>query len=99
MAVMLAHEPAKHRAWQFASIIMIFIFESHLPWEIDFFSERIRSMDSGIGEGDSEESLDLFREPSGYYQPEKPPTFVTYQLESGQELSLRLIGHSPLWVC
>lgn len=47
---------------------------------------------------DASASLDLFQEPTDFYQPEKPPTFVSYTLRNGQALRLRLVGHSPLWV-
>jgi EEF1A N-terminal glycine/lysine methyltransferase len=50
--------------------------------------------DDGALAGDT----DLFDEPHDYYLPEKPPTFVQHTLLSGQELQLRLVGHSPLWV-
>lgn len=40
-----------------------------------------------------------FAEPDGYYPPERPATFVDYTLRSGRQLRLRLVGHSPLWVC
>lgn len=42
--------------------------------------------------------LDIFKEPEDFYEPEKQPTFVSYQTSTGQVLSLRLTGHSPLWV-
>lgn len=42
--------------------------------------------------------LDLFQEPEGYFQPEKPPTYATHKLESGEELKVRLVGFNPLWV-
>ncbi|MCJ1472699.1 nicotinamide n-methyltransferase [Lambiella insularis] len=41
--------------------------------------------------------LFLFQEPEGYFQPEKPPTFVEHTLLSGEQLRLRLVGHNPLW--
>ncbi|KAF9637765.1 putative nicotinamide n-methyltransferase nnt1 protein [Lasiodiplodia theobromae] len=41
--------------------------------------------------------LDLFQEPEGYFQPEKPPTYATHKLESGEELKVRLVGFNPLW--
>lgn len=47
---------------------------------------------------DSEEDLDLFQEPEGFYEPEKEPTFVSHRLIDGRELNLRLVGHNPLWV-
>jgi nicotinamide N-methyltransferase len=47
---------------------------------------------------DGAPSLDLFQEPAEFYQPEKPATFTTYTLKNAQDLSLRLVGHSPLWV-
>ncbi|KAF2834233.1 hypothetical protein M501DRAFT_1001389 [Patellaria atrata CBS 101060] len=46
---------------------------------------------------DEEDNIDLFQEPSDYYEPEKPATFAAHQLLSGDEVSIRLIGHSPLW--
>ncbi|KAL2414110.1 Protein N-terminal and lysine N-methyltransferase efm7 [Exophiala dermatitidis] len=48
-------------------------------------------------EEDDPVSLDLFQEPADFYQPEKPATFTTYTLQNGQTISLRLVGHSPLW--
>jgi len=45
---------------------------------------------------DSEE-LDLFQEPKDYYAPAKPNTFTTYTTKNGTELTLRLVGHNPLW--
>lgn len=47
---------------------------------------------------DSEDGLDLFQEPEGYFEPEKEPTFVSHKLLDGRELNLRLVGHNPLWV-
>lgn len=47
---------------------------------------------------DEEENLDLFNEPAGYYEPEKEHTFVEHTTLNGQSLSLRLVGHNPLWV-
>lgn len=43
--------------------------------------------------------VDIFQEPPDYYRPEKPHQFVEYNLKAGNLLSLRLLGHSPLWVC
>lgn len=47
-------------------------------------------------ESDSE-TLDLFTEPTGYYPPSPKPTTERYILLSGQTLTLRLVGHNPLW--
>ncbi|KAF2251172.1 hypothetical protein BU26DRAFT_592254 [Trematosphaeria pertusa] len=41
--------------------------------------------------------VDLFQEPADYYQPEKVATFASHRLRSGTELSIRLVGHNPLW--
>ncbi|PSN65854.1 hypothetical protein BS50DRAFT_495639 [Corynespora cassiicola Philippines] len=47
---------------------------------------------------DSDEGeIDLFQEPSDFYQPEKEATFASHRLLSGKELRLRLVGHNPLW--
>jgi hypothetical protein len=46
----------------------------------------------------SDGELDLFQEPADYFQPEKQATFASHQLLSGVELSIRLVGHNPLWV-
>lgn len=43
------------------------------------------------------EALDLFTEPSDYYLPSPTPTTETHILLSGQVLTLRLVGHNPLW--
>ena len=49
---------------------------------------------------DSEESgdINLFKEPEGYYAPEKQHTIATHTTLTGQTLNLRLVGHNPLWV-
>lgn len=45
-----------------------------------------------------EGGLDLFQEPNDYYEPEKQATSASHQLLSGKELTVRLVGHNPLWV-
>lgn len=45
-----------------------------------------------------DETLNIFDEPDGYYEPEAPPTTVFHHTLSGQKLALRLVGRSPLWV-
>jgi len=47
---------------------------------------------------DEEGDLGLFAEPEGYYQPEKQPTFASHAMQDGRELTLRMVGHNPLWV-
>ena len=54
--------------------------------------------DSVSGDGEDLADTALFQEPEGYYEPEKPPSFVEYTLPSIGKLRLRLVGHSPLWV-
>ncbi|EMD58918.1 hypothetical protein GGP41_000572 [Bipolaris sorokiniana] len=44
-----------------------------------------------------DEGLDLFQEPADYYQPEKQATFASHKLLSGKDLTIRLVGHNPLW--
>jgi EEF1A N-terminal glycine/lysine methyltransferase len=48
---------------------------------------------------DSAGAFDLFQEPADYLQKEKPSTVDHYSMRSGRQMELRLIGHSPLWVC
>lgn len=55
-------------------------------------------MMTSSGDEDDAGQLDLFQEPADFYQPEKQPTFANYSLKTGQFLTLRLVGHSPLWV-
>lgn len=43
-------------------------------------------------------SLNLFQDPEGFYESDKPATFTTYVMKSGRRINLRLVGHSPLWV-
>lgn len=45
-----------------------------------------------------DEGIDLFQEPTGFYEPEKQATYASHQLLSGKELTVRLVGHNPLWV-
>jgi hypothetical protein len=45
-----------------------------------------------------EEGMDLFQEPDDFFEPEKQATFASHRLNSGQELTVRLVGHNPLWV-
>lgn len=47
---------------------------------------------------DEENVAGIFEEPEGFYQPEKEPTFVKHRMLNGDELTLRLVGHNPLWV-
>ena len=49
---------------------------------------------------DSEEEgySGIFTEPDGFREAEEQPTFETYRLPDEKVLSLRLIGHSALWV-
>ncbi|TVY45257.1 Protein N-terminal and lysine N-methyltransferase [Lachnellula occidentalis] len=49
-------------------------------------------------EADSDsETMDLFTDPPDYYPPSPKPTTETHTLSSGRVLSLRLVGHNPLW--
>jgi len=41
--------------------------------------------------------LNLFADPAGYYPPPPIPTTLTHTLLSGQIITLRLVGHNPLW--
>ncbi|KAF8418996.1 hypothetical protein EV426DRAFT_678389 [Tirmania nivea] len=41
--------------------------------------------------------LDLFEEPPSYRPTTPSPTFSTHTLLSGPTLTLRLVGHDPLW--
>lgn len=45
-----------------------------------------------------DESIDLFQEPTDFYEPEKEASFASHTLLAGQVLSVRLVGHNPLWV-
>lgn len=58
----------------------------------------VSSMAASNDDNDDLASLDLFQDPEGFYQPEKPATFTTYVMKNGRRLNLRLVGHSPLWV-
>jgi EEF1A N-terminal glycine/lysine methyltransferase len=44
-----------------------------------------------------DELSDLFNEPQDFYPPSPKPTTEKHTLLSGRELSLRLVGHNPLW--
>ena len=47
---------------------------------------------------EDEPSFELFQEPTDFYQPEKQPTQAYYRTLNDQDLTLRLVGSSPLWV-
>ncbi|KAJ9663254.1 Protein N-terminal and lysine N-methyltransferase efm7 [Coniosporium apollinis] len=44
-----------------------------------------------------DDGLNMFDEPADFYEPEKEATFATHKLLNGDELTVRLVGHSPLW--
>jgi nicotinamide N-methyltransferase len=44
-----------------------------------------------------DEISDLFDEPQDFYPPSPKPTTENHTLLSGRKLSLRLVGHNPLW--
>lgn len=47
---------------------------------------------------DNEDGLEMFQEPAGYFEPEKPETFQEHTMRTGRTLRLRFVGHNPLWV-
>jgi hypothetical protein len=51
-----------------------------------------------MSDSEDEAGLNIFEEPPDYRQPEKPPTEASYQLKSGEAITVRLVGHNPLWV-
>lgn len=51
-----------------------------------------------MGSEADEEAIDLFQEPDDFYEKEKEATFATHKLLSGEEITVRLVGHNPLWV-
>jgi EEF1A N-terminal glycine/lysine methyltransferase len=46
---------------------------------------------------ENDEPLNIFEDPKDYYPPSPKPTTEKHTLLSGYELSLRLVGHNPLW--
>ena len=51
-----------------------------------------------VKEDEVEVDGSLFTEPEGYFPQEKEATTTTHRLQSGEVMSLRLVGHNPLWV-
>ncbi len=47
---------------------------------------------------DSPDWLDIFQEPPDFFERKREFAFESFRLASGEEVSLRLVGHSPLWV-
>jgi hypothetical protein len=41
---------------------------------------------------------DMFKDPEGFYPPEKEPTFAEHRMLSGQTVRVRLVGSHPLYV-
>jgi hypothetical protein len=64
------------------------------PAKTDIRHDLPAAMSSEAGE----ESIDLFQEPADFYEPEKEASFASHKLLSGKELTVRLVGHNPLWV-
>ncbi|KAG9248015.1 hypothetical protein BJ878DRAFT_476884 [Calycina marina] len=52
---------------------------------------------AAIDPSSSTDSLDLFADPPDFYPPSPTPTTETHALLSGRTLTLRLVGHNPLW--
>lgn len=50
-----------------------------------------------MSDTDEVDTVNIFEEPEGFYEPEKEPSSVSYRTSKGEELSLRLVGQSPLW--
>lgn len=47
---------------------------------------------------DDYDTGDLFKDPEGFYPPDKPPTFAEHRMLSGQTVRVRLVGSHPLYV-
>ncbi|KAK3109549.1 Protein N-terminal and lysine N-methyltransferase efm7 [Teratosphaeriaceae sp. CCFEE 6253] len=52
---------------------------------------------SNVSDDEDDTTAGLFQEPDDFYLPEKQPTSVEHRMLNGQVLTLRLVGHSPLW--
>ncbi|KIW03633.1 uncharacterized protein PV09_05385 [Verruconis gallopava] len=50
-----------------------------------------------MADAEDGEDFSLFEEPRDFFKPEAQPTFVSHTLLSGKKLTLRLVGHNPLW--
>lgn len=48
-------------------------------------------------DSDNEGGLDLFAVPEDYYPPSPKPTTAVHTLLDGSPLTVRLVGHNPLW--
>ncbi|OOQ86465.1 putative nicotinamide N-methyltransferase [Penicillium brasilianum] len=46
---------------------------------------------------DDFETGDMFKDPEGFYEEEKPPTFSEHQMLSGKTVRVRLVGSHPLY--
>ena len=51
-----------------------------------------------MADADDFETGDLFKDPEGFYEPEKEPTFAEHHMLSGQTVRVRLVGDHPLYV-
>ncbi|KAK3116104.1 Protein N-terminal and lysine N-methyltransferase efm7 [Teratosphaeriaceae sp. CCFEE 6253] len=52
---------------------------------------------SNVSDDEDDTTAGLFQEPDDFYLPEKQPTSVEHRMLNGHVLTLRLVGHSPLW--
>lgn len=48
-------------------------------------------------DSEPDSGLNLFADPDDFYPPSPKPTTETHTLQSGQPLTVRLVGHNPLW--
>ncbi|KAL4974035.1 hypothetical protein BDW66DRAFT_92574 [Aspergillus desertorum] len=46
---------------------------------------------------DDYDTGDMFKDPDGFYPPEKEPTFAEHKMLSGQIIRVRLVGSHPLY--
>lgn len=99
------HEPPRHDQTSFAKLETTTTtrFPGAAPTPIQaeaLLWEPLSAQDylnGAMPESDSEETLDLFQEPEGYFRPEQKPTEAQYESRRGT-MTMRLVGHNPLWV-
>lgn len=51
-----------------------------------------------INMSDYESEIDIFKEPDGYREAEKPHTHQSFTSRHGKSITVRLVGQNPLWV-
>lgn len=99
--VTLTAESTRHRTGQCLDDVIRRNVENSLISRWPELEDTMRRTEDSIAEADVDDhdvEIDIFQEPEGFRQEEKPASFAEHTLSSGEVLKVRLVGFNPLWV-